>query len=429
MFRAYNNGRNDVPRDGRGWRRLPPLLVLVWASFGVEAHLPEYFGRKYVRVADGLVPPSVSCESGDRKTRENANALKDLLDDALLDSGAYSPDLADPIGELGKLYTSLCNHPAALKANRDALQIVRVNEGLLSPVQIPYLRALADSYEAIGDFRSAQQSMRSIFRVHGMGQGELSDAALRDSLAYFARARAIFIDPRSRGELSLFFEAFNDNEDMLEAQLERDDLDYAAREALSLSHLRNLYLLLGTDFAVMPSMSADAASPAADFMQRSQMLTYGKGRVLLEELIEEASSQPVASRARLYLRLGNWQQWNAKWGQACDSYARAWELATGEEGKVLRKQLAKPAVLPEDSSLWASLLDPDVAVKATIVAGFRVSARGDISRVDAVVEGDGSSGLAGRVARWLRDSHARPALVHGACADGELRGRRYRLLD
>ncbi|WP_439107905.1 tetratricopeptide repeat protein [Congregibacter sp.] len=405
------------------------LFLIAFTAFRAEAHLPEYFGRKYVLADAASERGPRPCESDNRAAREDANALQDGLDDALLDSGAYNPSLADPIGELGELYASLCNHPASLKANRAALQIVRVNEGLLSPVQIPYLRALADSYEAIGDFRSAQQSMRSVFRVHGMGQGELSERALRDSLDYFSRARSIFIDPRSRGEINLFFEAFNDNEDMLKAQLERGELEYSAREALSLSHLRNLYLLLGTDFAVMSSLSGDAMSPAADFMQRSQMLTYGKGRVLLEELIEEAASQSRVTRGRLYLRLGNWQQWNAKWGQACDSYALAWELASEAEGESLRKQLSKPAVLPEDPMLWNSLLDPDIPIKANIVAAFRVSARGDISRVDAVVHDGGSSGLAARVARWLRDSHARPAMIQGVCGDGELRGRRYRLVD
>ncbi|MFK8041827.1 tetratricopeptide repeat protein [Congregibacter sp.] len=427
MLKAYNNEKNKVFLSRVRHTGLLPLLMVALVSVSVEAHLPEYFGRKYVRVID--TQPEAPCESGGRAGREEANALKDSLDDALLDSGAYNPSLADPIGELGKLYAALCNHPAALNANRNALQIVRVNEGLLSPAQIPYLYALADSYQAIGDFRSAQQSMRSVFRVHGMGKGLLDEAALRDSLAYFARARAIFIDPRSRGEMSLFFEAFKDNEDMLDVQLERGELDYTSRAALSLSHLRNLYLLLGTDFVVASSLGGDATNPAVDFMQRSQTLTYGKGRVLLEELIEAAEEQPALTRARLYLRLGNWQQWNAKWGQSCDSYASAWEMASGDDGLPLRKQLSNPAVLPEDSGLWKSLLDPQIAVKANIVAGFRVSDRGDISRVDAVVQGEGSSGLAARVARWLRDSHARPAIVDGVCVDGELRGRQYRLLD
>ncbi|EED32338.1 hypothetical protein NOR53_3389 [gamma proteobacterium NOR5-3] len=394
-----------------------------------QAHLPEYFGRKYVLVAAEPSHTAIACKGDRQAMRAEASRLQEELENAVLNSGAYNPGLADPMGELGKLYSALCNHPASLDAYRKALQIVRVNDGLMTPAQIPYLKALADSYQAIGDFESAQQSLRSVFRIHDMGQGELSEAALTDSLAYFARARAIFIDPRSRGEMNLFFEAFKDNEHMLEAQLEREDLNYAARESLALSHLRNLYLLLGTDFVLMSGISGDATSPAVDFMQRSQMLTYGKGRKLLEDLLESAVSQPDAIRAMLYFRLGNWQQWNAKWGQACDSYAMAWELSAGEDGVALREQMSLPAELPEDPELWRSLLDPEIAVKAVIAADFRVSARGDISRVDATVEEDGSSGLAARVGRWLRDSHSRPAIIDGACVEGELTRRRYRLLD
>ncbi|WOJ92743.1 tetratricopeptide repeat protein [Congregibacter variabilis] len=407
----------------------PLLSLLLFVTFSAQAHLPEYFGRKYVLISEKFSPAARPCEGDRQLMREEANRLQDELDTAVLEAGAYNPGLSDPIGELGKLYSSQCNHPAALDAYRKALQIVRVNDGLMTPAQIPYLKALADSYQAIGDFDSAQQSMRSVFRIHDMGQGELDAAATSDSLAYFARARSIFIDPRSRGEMNLFFEAFKDNEHMLEAQLERDELNYAVRESLTLSHLRNLYLLLGTDFVLMSGISGDATSPAVDFMQRSQMLTYGKGRKLLEGLLESALDQPDAVRAMLYFRLGNWQQWNAKWGQACDSYALAWDLAADEDGVSLREQMSQPAELPEDPELWLSLLDPDIAVKAVIAADFRVSARGDISRVDATVEDDGSSGLAARVGRWLRDSHARPAIIDGACVEAELQGRRYRLLD
>lgn len=441
MNKQINTGSNSETSSGNtredknvrvnrnGSVAMTMLLLFVLFSTAAQAHLPEYFGRKFLLVDDQEKPRVPECGDDRERLRDEASRLKDELADAALEAGAYSPSLADPIGELGKMYLSLCNHPAALDAHRGALQIIRVNEGLSSPAQIPYLYALAESYEAIGDFRSAQQALRSVFRIHGMGQGTLTAAALRDSLAYFQRARSIFIDPRSGGEVSLFFEAFNDTEHMLDAQLARDDLDYAVREALSLSHLRNLYLLLGTDFVSMSGVSGDATSPMVGFMQRSQMLTYGKGRRLLEDLLPHAKEQSPVTIAKLHFRLGNWQQWNAKWGQACDSYVQAWEFADGSDGAALRKKMAKPAELPEDTQLWHSLLDPEISVSATVRASFRVSPKGDISRVDAISENEGSSGLAARVARWLRDSHARPAVVDGRCVAGELVGRRYHLLD
>jgi hypothetical protein len=311
---------------------------------------------------------------------------------------------------------------------RRAVQLLRISDGLLARAQLPYLRELSKSYAAIGDYRSAQATLRSAFRVHAMGQGELDALALADSLAYFARAREIYIDPRSGGNLALFFEAYRDCLAMLEAQIERDEFDYATYEALALSHLRNLYLLLGVDPYAASTLSHDSAAQAVDYLQRTQLLSYGKGIELIEGLIEAAAGESAATRGRLYLELGNWHQWNSKWQRACDSYARAWEQSAGEAGTALRARMSDPAELPEDPMLWVSLLDPEIPAIATIEADFRVSPRGDVSRVDARVIGDGSSGLAGRLGRWLRDSHVRPAIVDGVCVEAPMNTRRYRLL-
>jgi hypothetical protein len=345
------------------------------------------------------------------------------------EKGPYNIALAEPVGGLGKLYAELCNHPAALEQYRLALQLLRISDGLLTPAQLPLLRALSESYAAIGDYRSAQAALRSMFRVHSMGQGRLDAAVLGDSLAYFARAREIFIDPRSGGNLDLLFEAYRDCLAMLEKQIARGEMDYATYEALAMSHLANLYLMLGVDPYAASAMSRDSESQAMDYLQRTQMITYSKGISVLEALLEASAGQPQGTAARLHFELGNWHQWNGKWRRACDSYALAWAQANGESGAGLRGRLAQPAELPEDPALWVSLLDPEIPAIAIIEADFQVSSRGDVSRVDARVVGEGSSGIAGRLGRWLRDSHVRPAVVDGACVDGELRGRRYRLLD
>lgn len=392
--------------------------------------MPEFFGRKYVLLDPALQPPvSERCAGNRAEMRERAEAMRESLDARGREKGPYSIDLAEPVGELGKLYADLCNHPAALEQYRLALQRLRISDGLLTPAQLPVLRALSRSYAAIGDYRSAQAALRSMFRVHSMGQEKLDAAALSDSLAYFSRARDIFIDPRSGGDLELLFEAYRDCLAMLETQIERGEMDYATYEALAMSHLANLYLMLGVDPYAASAMSLDSGSQAMDYLQRTQMITYSKGISVIEALLEASAGEPAVTSARLHFALGNWHQWNGKWRRACESYARAWEQAGDASESELRARLKQPAELPEDSALWASLLNPQIPEIAIIEADFQVSSRGDVSRVDARVVGEGSSGIAGRLGRWLRDSHVRPAVVDGACVDGELRGRRYRLLD
>jgi tetratricopeptide (TPR) repeat protein len=125
---------------------------------------------------------------------------------------------------------------------------------------LPYLRALATSYEAIGDYESAQRALRQGLRVHGMGLGELDSVALRDSMAYFERARQLFISPRTEKDVELFFEALQDNRAMVEAQFERNTADYATLEAVGFSQLSNYYLLLGTDLSLASSQDAGNAT-------------------------------------------------------------------------------------------------------------------------------------------------------------------------
>jgi tetratricopeptide (TPR) repeat protein len=406
------------------------FCVLMLVADLAMAHLPELFGRKYVLLPSSppVAPEPDPCGGEERpELREQAQELESQLKIQEAAQGAYNPGLADPLGELGNLYATMCNHPAAMDQYRKAIQRLRVTDGLLTRAQLPYLRALATSYEAIGDYESAQRALRQGLRVHGMGLGELDSVALRDSMAYFERARQLFISPRTEKDVELFFEALQDNRAMVEAQFERNTADYATLEAVGFSQLSNYYLLLGTDLSL--ASSQDAGNATWIYMRRSQDFTYSKGVGILQFLIAKAADQPDAVRARLYFRLGNWHQWNGKWVRACDHYAQAWHLAGGEDGAALRRQLSVPAELPEDPRLWSSLQNPDLPAVATIAASYRVSKKGDVSRVQAEMLGNEPiPGAAGRVARLLRLSHVRPAVSEGACVASELNGRRYVLL-
>ena len=409
------------------------MLVACALPFPGEAHLPEYFGRRYVLVDDSpRPPPEDPCRGKRASLRRDTEALRKRLEDRQREEGAYSVVTADPLGELGGLYASQCNHPAALKAHRQTIQLLRINEGLLTPSQIPYLKSMADSSQAIGDFESAQLTLRYVFRIHGMGLGDLSRVAIDDALAYFRRAREIFIDPTSPADIDLFVQAYEDNRAMYEAQVEdagsTPRISYPDRRAIALSHLYNLYMLLGTDLDRYGG-GADAGGARWDFLQRMQLLAYSQGVDIVDGLIEDPDAQDPGEQARLLLQRGNWQQWNGKWQSACDSLEEAWGAASGEAGAKVREQLSQPAELPEDPALWDYLLGPDIAVLAEVSAGFRVSARGVVSRVEGGVVDDANPALGGRVLRWLRDSHMRPAVRDGACVAAELPARRYRLLD
>lgn len=429
---APEHHRHVRPLRGGAYHLLRLLLatVAVLCAAPVAAHLPEYLGREYFLVDTDRPPRPDPC-AGDRSAmRDRAAELEEQLSEQRLRQGVYDPGLADPEGELAGVYGDLCNHPAALRHYREALQRIRVSDGLLSRAQLPYLRAMARSSRAIGDFESAQRTMRHAFRVHGMGQGELDETALRDSLEYFRLAREVFIDPRSPGDIRLFYEAYEDNLAILEFHRESDgglnSVPYDTLNPIATSHLQNMYLLLGTDVVAESIGSSDSAT--WNYVQRLQMLGLGRGEKLLEELLAHPGAQGPKEQGQLFHRLGNWQNWNNKWQRACKTYALAWQSATEAGDTELLEQLAQPSALPEDASLWDSLHDPGILIRSTVEVSFTVSARGMVSEVDAQVLDDSSSSFSGRLGRWLRDSHARPAVVDGACVEGRLEGGVFKLL-
>lgn len=421
--------------DTQSWRasRLGAILLIALFAPSGEAHLPEYFGREFVLIDDTPRPARPAPCSRSADDRREAEALEKALQARRRAEGAYSVALADPVGELGELYIAQCNYPAALDALRQAVQLLRINEGLLTKSQIPYLKAMAESSRAIGDFESSQATLRYVFRIHGMGRGQLTPDAVRDALLYFEKAREIFIDPRSPASLNLFFRAYEDNLAMYKAQVEAPETDpplaYEDRRAIAFSHLYNLYMILGTDLERYSTGAGDAAVSRLSLLQQMQMLSYGKGVDLIEVLLADPAANRPEERAELLLQLGNWHQWNDKWQSACRALVEAWQVAGSAAASSVRDRLASPAELPEDPAIWAYLQGPEFPARVELEAGFRVSSRGVVSRIDGGALDDGSSGLAGRVIRWLRDSHMRPAVREGACTDGELSGRRYRLLD
>ena len=289
-----------APGGGRQLRGALGLTLLLAAS--AQAHLPELFGREYVP-APNSETPQTSKPAPEEGEGLDPQQVEDALRALENRDGPYGAGLSDPLMQRAVAQLRKGNVVDALRSYERALHVLRINNGLLHPAQIPLLHALAKVYATIEDRRSAQAAHRHVLRIHGLGSTPLHDEALDHALAYFQAARDAFIDPTLAPDRGLFVEAFWDNERLWKTQLDDWDDDYPALVAAGLSQMRNLYVLMGTDVTLGQMGPADTAT---DQMQRLQALALGKGMEILDALLEQMPEAFDSMRPELLLQRGNW---------------------------------------------------------------------------------------------------------------------------
>lgn len=391
-----------------------------------SAHLPELFGRDYVleRVGAQAAEPPVQ-----QPSRQDEARLQAELARIRGQRGTYDAALADPLIQLANLQARGSNPVASIRNLEEAIHLLRVNNGLLHPVQLPLLRQLSGVQARIGDVSSSVYSLRYGARVHGMGLRPLSEEGLADSLAYFRAARNRFIDPVNPLSDTLFLQGYEDNDVLLLRLMEDDSTPFPVLSAVAISHLYNLYILLGTDLTQAEGIFTgnDARRERLLTMQK---LALGKGTKILDTLLGAVGDSDPLLRAELLLKRANWLQWNGKWRRARTDYrALMGALPQSEAAQALRRRLSSPVVLPEDPALWTYLQEPEVPVRVVARASYKVTARGEARRVEVEADDEALQEIAGQLRRMLRDSHFRPALDAQGPIEGFVTGRRYRVID
>ncbi len=93
-------------------------------------------------------------------------------------SDAYAPALGELYFSLGRALTIEQAHNEALDAYQTGMQAERINHGLRSLNQLPYLFAIADSHQALGDSERATDALYSAYHIAIDHHGEQSGALL-----------------------------------------------------------------------------------------------------------------------------------------------------------------------------------------------------------------------------------------------------------
>lgn len=288
--------------------------------------------------------------------------------------GAYAHGLNEALAGLGRAYSQNGNHKEAAAAFKSALYVTRVNDGLNSMAQLPFLDALIDQYDSLGrlgkvsdlydymywvykrnygagDLRTLppiermQQWMRKVYRRGG--DLTMDQIQTLSNLNY----KAILILEHNYGPL---------DPHLIDHLRQYSDANLYAAEQLRKQLLRhniptNLeqcgFIMLDAD----KSYSLYTKEYALMVEERCQ--NYDNGRRALQRIlaINEKNNLPTESYARALTRLGDWEMIFDRQYSARDFYARAYDVLgkAGDGDKKIAELFGQPRILTATDALDA----------------------------------------------------------------------------
>lgn len=94
------------------------------------------------------------------------------IDNVEAEYSAYSPELSDLYLGLGKSLYSRQEYPEARQAFQRGMQIERVNNGLDSLSQSPYLLSIADTESFMGNWDNSQKALENLYSINTKAYGQ-----------------------------------------------------------------------------------------------------------------------------------------------------------------------------------------------------------------------------------------------------------------
>jgi hypothetical protein len=129
-----------------------PLLVLLGALFWLDA-------------------PRAQSAPTDPTNSTSVTDYLDAIDRVEAAHSAYATELSDLYMGLGRALINEANYPEAQRALHRGMQVERVNYGLESISQTPYLLLLADLDAATGDDKASQDALESLYQISAKHYG------------------------------------------------------------------------------------------------------------------------------------------------------------------------------------------------------------------------------------------------------------------
>lgn len=308
----------------------PPYLC----SRKLKQSLMKYFSIAAAGTAITLLPNV----NGALNAEEVLRDYQEAIERAEANSNAFSIQLSELYMGLGQALMNDENFSGAQRALKRGMQIERVNFGLHSISQTPYLFLLADLDTILGDTESAQKAMDSIYQLGKNNYGALDPRILEtlDKILYWQIAR--YEANPGRGGLDYIVAADLISQRMsrvIEQSIPIEDAKapiyyqrLAAVQYLVATYVDQNGLPTETTYEISTNSSAQTTGRSA-----AGLTYYRRGKAALIRRVESLSNQPVADLLGQVDAIAQLADWYLIFGQshaAIKAYSLAFQTLLDE---------------------------------------------------------------------------------------------------
>ena len=391
-----------------------------------------------VRISALLLLTLISSFSGaDSLTEQQVESdsitdYMEAIDNSEGQFGAYATELSELYLGLGNALYAGEEYTEALNAFQKGMQIERVNYGLSSLSQSPYLFSIADTERYLGNWDKSQQALERVYTINSKNYGEVDVRMLGVLDKILAWYMDSYKDRRPKGgyaNLVISERIAQRMYEILNKDMSLDDPEAPDRfrRLGYLQHVIAVHLKEHgepSESGLSISMSGSSGRPNK---ATTSHLHFLRGKLALEKVIASVIQQPNSTETDQALAIAELGDWYLVFGQKAPATA-AYQLAldvleTSEDPQQTREDLfGLPRMIEFSMTKSPPMAAGDQPTESQLELAMTISTYGVPNNIEVVNPPESLSKEALRdIRRDTRGKRFRPKLVNGLAEEAPYR--------
>lgn len=348
----------------------------------------------------------------------------EAIETAEAERSAYSVELSDLYFGLGKSHFSKREYERARQAYQRGMQIERVNYGLNSLSQTPYLLSIAEAESFLGNWEESQNALENLYEINSQAFGE-NDPRMLPVLDELLDWYMNTYNERTRSggyqNLVVSEQLSNRMTNILKESVPLEDPDTAERYR-KISHLHyfiaNHIKQYGEPSESGFTINTGAAAKSSNSTSQQH---YRRGKAALQKVVESLEKQENISDSQKALAIAELGDWYLVFGQRM-SASKAYELAyeslqdNTEAQKLSESLFGQPSII-EFTALKTGKTLPEQDLQVSMV----VSKAGVPGKMEILNPPENISKTEIRaIYKDIRSKRFRPRLVDGKTTESSI---------